>query len=538
MSTAADAIAGNVQTNRLTAAVNYVRSRQAEQQRIPATFLLLIALYIVLTGDFPTIIQAAAFGLEGGAWAEFSAAMATSIAYYLLLIAAMVMLARHPLGILHPLLLAVVVWPIINGAPTVIQDFGGWAGILGGVPVASPFFVGIPSHDSSLIWTAIAKYNGVRILSLLCVYLGFWALGGNAKGRLPRVEWNSVAVRSVMLALVALSALVLAIFIYSRGGLNAHIASLGFGRFRALHNFGPVIVFTHLGEIALLVWVAVQPRQVKSPLFLALLCMVTFNQFIGNASRGGALAIPLTVGLIWALRTRRVPWRTAMILAPILFVSIGLMGAIRSSSWINKTAAETAASTGWADSFAQADEEIELRKSLSGGVPVVERGFEVTGGPLYGASYIGAVAGFIPRVVWKDKPRGSGSLYAQLFIHESEEGSALPIGQEAEMYWNFGIPGVILLSILLGASYRLFYNFMWRRYPDPFVVVLYVLFITRFQLSTTYIVYFEQSAGLLALCYLIVAFTFPRRTAEIPAWVQQKPVARPLNKLAQDRAGS
>jgi len=97
---------------------------------------------------------------------------------------------------------------------------------------------------------------------------------------------------------------------------------------------------------------------------------------------------------------------------------------------------------------------------------------------------------------------------------------------------------VILLSILLGASYRLFYNFLWRRYPDPFVVVLYALFITRFQLSTTYIVYFEQSAGLLALCYLIVAFTFPRRTAEIPAWVQQKPVARPLNKLAQDRAGS
>jgi hypothetical protein len=55
---------------------------------------------------------------------------------------------------------------------------------------------------------------------------------------------------------------------------------------------------------------------------------------------------------------------------------------------------------------------------------------------------------------------------------------------------------------MIRASYAAF----WRRYPSPFAIVFYVVFITTFQFSTTGIVAFEQSVGLLFICYLAAGF--------------------------------
>ena len=48
-------------------------------KQIPALFQLLLGLYIVLTSSFPTIVQGAAFGVQGGAGYEFEIAMTTAI---------------------------------------------------------------------------------------------------------------------------------------------------------------------------------------------------------------------------------------------------------------------------------------------------------------------------------------------------------------------------------------------------------------------------------------------------------------------------
>jgi hypothetical protein len=482
-------------------------------QRISGVFQLGLALYIILTGDFPMIVQALAFGMKGSGGTEFAVAMITSAARDLTLLAPVVILSKHPLGILHPLPLAVVVWPLVFGIPSVIEEFGGWAGVLAGVPVESPFYRGFPTRDASTVWTAIAKYNALQVIALISTYVGFWMFSGRTLGRVAPALKDPAILRTVLIGLLGTSMLVLLAFLYFRGGLGFHLTSLGHGRFRELAGTGPIMVAIDFGAIALYVWIAARPGDVKSPMFLAAFALVTISQFVSNGSRGSALMVPLIVGIIWSLRSRRIPWKVALIFIPIMFASIGLLGAARTAVWSGSTAGEALSTTGWAESFELAQQEIVERRASSANIPVIERGFEVTDGPMYGKTYIAAIAAWIPRALWEGKPRGTGSLYTQLFLGESSEGAGIPVSPEAEMYWNFGLPGVILLSIMYGALLKMAYNFMWRRYPDPFAIVFYVIFVTTFQLSTRELVRSEQQFALLLLCYAFAAFLVPTRRA-------------------------
>jgi hypothetical protein len=223
------------------------------------------------------------------------------------------------------------------------------------------------------------------------------------------------------------------------------------------------------------------------------------------------------IGLIWAIRRQKIPWKAAAIIGPFIFVSIGLLGAIRTSSWTGGTAADAFESAGWSDSFAKAQEEIAVRQSTSAQIPVVQRGFAVSGGPLLGETYLAAIAAPIPRAIWPEKPRGGGSIYAQMFLGASYEGFAVPLGPTVEMYWNFGVFGVLILSAIFGKLIRVVYNAFWRRYPNPFAIVFYVLFVSGFHFDTVSLVLFQQQLLLLLICYGAIKYLTPHQGQRIQA---------------------
>ncbi len=480
-----------------------------ELQRIPGVFQLVLGLYIILTSSFPTIVQGVAFGVDGAAGSEFAVAMVASFVRDLLILVPVLILANHPLGILHPLLLGVVVWPLLVGLPSVIQEYGGWAGIMAGIPVAVPYFTGLPSHAAATVWIAIAKYNGLEILGLVCTYAGFWFFKTAPKTRIPVPQVNPQAIRFVLIGLIGFSVFVLLFLVYSRGGIGDHLASLGQGRFRALSSVGFVMVITDLGAVGLYVWIAARPDDVKSPLFLFFFAVVMVAQFVSNGSRSSALTVPMMVGLTWALRKQKVPWRTALALVPILFLLLGLLGAIRTASWSGQTAGEVLSNAGFVDSFSNAQREVESRRAQSAPVPIVERGFEVTGGPMLGRSYVAVLVAFIPRNVWEDKPRGPDSLYAQYFLGAPREGQGIPVSATAEMYWNFNVYGLVLLSLIYGGLLRVAYNAYWRRYPSPVAIVFYGLVVTAFQFATSRLVELEQHLVLLLICNIVLTVFLP-----------------------------
>jgi hypothetical protein len=499
----------------------------AQGQRVPRSFQLLLAAYIILTGDLPTALRALTFGLEGGVVAEFTVAMLTSFVLDVLLIAPIVVLARHPLGVLHPILIGVVLWPTLVRLPSEIQEIGGWAPVFLGLPVEIPFYQGLGVVGASTVWTAIAKSNALEILAVCSTYLGFALWSGRAGAvKLPR-PMNPTVARMVLIGLVAFSTVALMFFIYYRGGVGEHLSDLGRGRFRSLAGQGLSIIIADLGVIAILLWLAIRPRDVRSPLFLLALGVVVFGQFVSNGSRSQTLVVLMLAGLVWALRVQRIPWRLALVLLPVAFLSIGIMNAVRTASWTGVTPLEALAATNVTGAIEKVDEEVRLRRSLSSAVPIVERGFQVSGGALNGRSYLAALVAFIPRSAWEDKPRGPGSLYAQMFLGTPREGLAIPVSAAAEAYWNFSLWGVVILFIAYGALLRLVYRFFWRRYPDPFAICFYALFTTGFKISTDNLTKFEQQFVLLLLAYMALKMFVPQVRTMMPAYFPPKPAGGP-----------
>ena len=74
---------------------------------------------------------------------------------------------------------------------------------------------------------------------------------------------------------------------------------------------------------------------------------------------------------------------------------------------------------------------------------------------LYGAGYVKWFNLFIPRLIWKDKPRGIDVDTGVTFFNATW---GMPPGDIGQAYWEFNIPGVIVVFFLLGVAYRYFYN--------------------------------------------------------------------------------
>src|SRR4051812_29708119 len=89
-----------------------VRSGPANTS-VPRVFQVALIFYVLLTGELVRGAQAALFGLQGGGDAAFTTAVLLAIVLDIARIAPVFLYARHPLGILHPLILTTVLWPLL-----------------------------------------------------------------------------------------------------------------------------------------------------------------------------------------------------------------------------------------------------------------------------------------------------------------------------------------------------------------------------------------------------------------------------------------
>jgi hypothetical protein len=69
---------------------------------------------------------------------------------------------------------------------------------------------------------------------------------------------------------------------------------------------------------------------------------------------------------------------------------------------------------------------------------------------------------FIPRILWPDKPTVTRGAWFTIYLGQArtERDVTTSTGLTAigELYWNFGLPGVVLGMLLIGA----FRGFLWR----------------------------------------------------------------------------
>lgn len=478
---------------------------------VPRVFQIAVLVFILVTGAIPQILQAFINGLYTRD-ASFALALMLGLVYDLLRVAPLIVLARHPAGILHPIIIAVVVWPMLTTLPTLIDTIGGYAGLLSGLPLSAPRYVAIGWYEPDQMWLEVAKYTALQILALISLYAGFLyggsLLGGASKHNAITVftDIDTKRLRRILIGVILVNGLAVALFIQLRGGLVEHVMELAYGRFRALEGLGPLLALFDIGFLALLLWICTRPQDASQPIFLALLPVVAAQQFLVAGSRSATLFVFVLIGLGWALAVKRVPWRLSLIVLPVAFLSFGALNIIRTAGISNTSAIEAAKSADVAAILERSQEEFELRQTLSGAVPVVSDGMRTTG-LMWGYTYTGAVFGLVPRAIWQGKPRGPGSLYAQYFLGEGVEGTAVPIGPVAEAFWNFHIPGVILVFLAYGLILNFAYGFYERNPSNGLVVATFVVIATQFGVSTDQLVAFQQTV-LTAIVLLAIVYLF------------------------------
>lgn len=505
-------------------------TNRSQPTSVPRVFQVIVIVYVLLTGSLAQGAQAAFFGLQGGGEAAFTAATLFAVATDMVRIAPLFLYDRHPLGVLHPLILTTVLWPLLFAMPGTIEAFGGLTGLLLGEPVTPQFFAGLGWLPGPELWRAVAWANFFELVALLSVYTGYAVVSGQSEAarKTPRApkEFDGKRLRILAIVLIGVSIGALLVLIQLRGGLALHLGDMARGRFRSLSGLGPLIATVDLGLVALLVWIAARPSDARQPLFMALMILVAAAQFISNGARSAAFAAIMMAGLTWALRMRRIPWRLALMLIPLFFIAFGALNVVRTSGLVGQTASEAIQGSSTSEALARAQEEILVRRSLESTVPVISQGHDVMGGPLWGSTYAAAIFAFVPRWIWPEKPRGPGSIYTQNFLGEVREGSAVPVPPTAEEYWNFGFPGVILMSALYGALIRYAHTAYMRRHDNPFVVAAFVIFVCAFRFSTDDLVAWQQQTIFLIFT-LGLAVVFANKKSDGPLPLTSSPVPAP-----------
>lgn len=459
--------------------------------------------YILLTGHVVILAQATLFGLQGARDKGFLLATLTGLVADIVRMSPLFFTRRLRMGLLNPLVLAVVVWPIVTRIPYFENEFSALLGIFAGESALPPTYSALLNLDQRDIYFAITELNLLETagyISCFMAYFIFFPLLSNYhdKNELPQ-SFNADRFNIAMLIGILLSVSAFMGLVISRGGLQQHLLSLSFGRFAELQGLGPLLVLSKLSYVALLVWLSFDPNIWRKFIFQISVLLVIFVTFMTAGSRGSTLALVVTLGMTWFIRTGRVPLKTAFFLVPLLFFAYGSLTVLRTASTSSQSPIERLLHAEAGDVVNAASRELKSRELASGAVPVLSEGYEATGGPLWGQTYIAALTWFIPRALWEEKPRGAGSLYAQLFLGAKREGTTIPIGATAEAYWNFWIPGVILIYVVWGFLIAWFFCLFIRLKSDPFILTAYILFITQFSMTSEGIVPYIHSILMLVI---------------------------------------
>jgi oligosaccharide repeat unit polymerase len=256
---------------------------------------------------------------------------------------------------------------------------------------------------------------------------------------LNRAAWRSVWVG--VLGVIALSVLggasLRSFFVYTTSG--------GYGTFarETTGYLGYLVALQTAAGLALVLlplrWTCGRSRRWSVLLFVALATFV----LLGGGQRGRFFVPVFAAALIWVKTSKRIlpPRRLAVGGVLAVIVVGGLIGVARGAAGSRQVTVGTVitASVGTAN---------DLFLPTAGLASVVPAQFPY----LHGTSYLETADFLVPRALWKNKPEGS---IANLTAEIDPGNSGLAFPEFGEMYANFGLPGVIVGSLLLGALVEL-----------------------------------------------------------------------------------
>ncbi len=409
-------------------------------------------------------------------WTSFAA-----FVIFLLRAVPLVLLAPR-YGLFHPIILSSLYW-LCRSLPSSLSEsyrtlrFG-----------SGEFVVG--AHDALVGWSGedlswLVCYSLIlTILGIVFYYAGFF-FGPGIK--LPSFKvGNHEGLKQKVFITCLFSSAVFLYYIGSRGGLDSHLLSWGEGRFAALAGDGFYLHLISLSSLAVLIWLGADTKAYKNLFFWSIVFVSLGMKFIATGSRSQVIYWLGMGVLIWMLRERKiVPWKVLGIIVGSVIL-MGMLGnfraVVRDEGQINWNIL-TDISAGVDKVFGIDDEQGELvaRGGKQSGILPILAYVPDEEGLLYGKSYLSILALPIPRALWAEKPRTIGALVNETFFDYDTQ-FAIPPGAVGEAYWNFYIPGVVVVFFLFGIFHQALCRWFKESEASSGRVVIYVL--TLFILSS------------------------------------------------------
>lgn len=417
---------------------------------------------------------------------------------YLLVLALPFHLQKSSWGWFHPLILTVLWFELVRGV----------------LPRLIIYATGLDFHRVALGATAgdlswlVIESLFLTSLGLLALYAGFL---GSGRLSVPRFAFRAPRLLFVkVLAIAAVSTVAFAILIAEAGGLGRLMLQRGMASdLRIQAELGGHWYFmVELLKTACLLWLALQPKMWKSPAFLSLFSLALFMGFAATGSRSGVVMPVVLATVIWSLHHRRIPYGRALVIGVLGIAAIGLLGEFRVASRGAVTLADARIESGLAGGIEQGLDTITSYAGETDGLYGILAKVPEDVDLLYGWSYLSIPAAPIPRALWPGKPDAGGRLNATYIFGNPL--TAIPPENVGEAYWNFHIPGVIVVMFLFGAVLKWFARFYVVNGGAGWVVAIYVF--TMFNLQPSSPAFYDWFQTMVPVIFFLWFFCgWPKR---------------------------
>lgn len=466
---------------------------------IAPEFKIGIAIYFLIWRIFPELIQP--FIMLSG---DLSSEMARSITS--LTISALLLwpiLARRfggaPTGWLHPLVLPTLLGIAVGfiKAPTSILD-----------PVSAITNVLIPPHalaTGAELAAARLEIQVWQLLSLVSVYAAFILFAPRVRQarqvvrRFDSVRWKLVYTVFFGAAMV---------LIIGSGGLEAHMASLAGGRFRALSDSGLLVVPVTFMPLLSVIWFLHRPDSLRSPFFVLTFSLSVALQFAVTGSRSALFTSAVLLLLAWIYVHHKLPLLRLLGIGAAAVLLLGVLGDLRQSGRRGQVEFQGITDIGLSGAIEKSRQEVAQRQYMSGPIGIAVSVPERVA-YLNGDTYVAGLLFFVPRSIWEEKPRGPGPtvsavIFGKQTTMEDYEGGGIPAGADGEAYLNFGYTGIVVLHLLFGLFLKWVSARAMMKRDEQTGALLVLVGIALNGPATSSIVPFLQKWIMLALSYRFI----------------------------------
>ena len=424
------------------------------------TFLIFYCLFVLIGG------------YNYGSDNVMNPVMTAAYCVYILVLLVPFLIRIPYIGVMHPLVflsLIALLSLVIRDTPTVVMG-----------PV---YVTALLDYKLEKISLVRAYYYILQSLAVISMYAGFFLY---KKFTIPILNCPSKS-KNIFIVPIGfiISLLGLFMLIGLSGSMFNHMLNILAGRAISVytsevHGFGQYMILVGFSMSAILIWYASDIRAKYEPHFWIIFIGALAIAFLAGGRRSSVIIPIIMLFCVHIIINRKFNLLIVVILIMSFTGFLGMTGTWRMAA-IKYGLTPEVKNIRISDSLAGGLEELRARTAASPAIPIIARVPKEIG-LLWGETYLMDILRFVPRQIWHNKPIGIDTKTGITFWNTN---TGKPPGGVAEAYWNFHIPGIIVVYFIYGMGLSYLMSFYLANHKNPAAIAIFVITLIQLNPSQT-----------------------------------------------------